>query len=1188
MENRTMTLNTDKVKSAPRQEDANTVESNNMIITQNNGNTSTQVEQFLRSIGRGDAEDTIYLRALPPKMPKSGFDDEKARSIWPQFFYDAFDKKGRKYTAKSAIKMAMRGNKIDRYWGVNTKRVDGNAIDYLTKLNNDGWAIYLVVNPGGHDVSQITHANCLFWESDNKTKPEQLDQFKTYASMWGGGCAVETKNSIHAYIRTSEVINRDEFSGLQRRLIQLMDSDGNINDLPRLMRLPGFDHTSIDLSYEMHRSPINLIATSDTVADLDNVIASLPELAEPERKVAIRPDQAHLSTTFVISGDVRYDNAGRPYTLKMVEEAILWIDPYEPGYERYEDLIPMMGGMITDLGELDALTILDNWDGFGPETYKKAQGLNKGGAGIEKLFSMARKAGWIDPRYVKKHKLTQEEIQADFDAKSNQWVTESERIWPVTKTFHQRYLPSGEVSLKSGVISMVSSPCGSGKTVAAKDIITRFANANGLEFNEIKIRVVGYRNALGQQTARKWGIDHIHLLAKDDNPDYVDRLALCVDSILKIKIETVGLFEVWVWDEVVAVLKHLLGGGTLGKRQGEVVMHIFALMRKVLTSGGACLCMQENIEDYAITQFMNLVGNHFPMELYENTYYGNKYNITMGNGNVNGLLSALLSDLSQGQKIIFVSDGQKTLEQFQYVVENSGLCAKVLRIDSTTADTELSQRFMVEPDAVLEEGRYDLVLVSPSAESGCSIEIPGYDKVYGAFSHLDLDVQIQMLERYRLPVPRVVYCCDANNTGRNRVDVDAIMQQDKQRMVRAIELSNVNQHLYDVIDADPTNERKVKWTVDQLVQINNVGGSEFEVTFNRAKSTFEAVRNQRLSEMFKRLKFAMIQRENNVTTVEWQHDKFVADAISVAAEQRWDNHAEILHDAPGDMDVDVARATLASGRASRAKAANAEKTLMVKVELPGVEDRIDFEFIRQVYIKEKKKPIKCGILDLAIEYPEIAQMRDAQSVISPKLNVWSQAGNLIDKANIMRQAIVIIGRPQPGETHTNDSEVCIKLYNFFQANAIAYQRAFGKPLRALCSQLKDEYGKVIREAYTAGQFYREFWRELGYKATCLKNASVDGKRIRHYEFNLDCEYRQIVMDGLKNRYAETIEKAHQQSVKAEACSRSIGNEVTNKTTARLKDFGQNVLEKVGGLSDAIAEIMIEYGQKVENFTLTLA
>ena len=113
--------------------------------------------------------------------------------------------------------------------------VYADGLAQLSELNQQGRGIYFVVNPGGERDKEITQARSLFWESDNKTKAEQLQQVRT--SRLPIGAIVETHKSIHCYSPlASPLQDLGQWTQLQERLIQRMESDPAIRNSSRLMR----------------------------------------------------------------------------------------------------------------------------------------------------------------------------------------------------------------------------------------------------------------------------------------------------------------------------------------------------------------------------------------------------------------------------------------------------------------------------------------------------------------------------------------------------------------------------------------------------------------------------------------------------------------------------------------------------------------------------------------------------------------------------------------------------------------------------------------------------------------------------------------------------------------------------------------------------------------------------------------
>ncbi|MBW4662205.1 MAG: hypothetical protein KME15_26430 [Drouetiella hepatica Uher 2000/2452] len=208
-------------------------------------------QSFLTALGYG-FEDDIYIRLLPPK----GFDTEHYR-LFPALTYS----KGETVLPKR-MKFRMRGDRLFWITSKGERLQNQNAFDWLTKANQDGMAPYIVVNPGGHTESQIQGSRVLFWEDDKRSKAEQLERFDEYQENWGGGFAIETRSSIHCYFRHGEFHDPLDFSINQLRIIRQLDSDASIWDAPRLMRIPGFDHTSI-VDGAIARTPVKIVRPWD-------------------------------------------------------------------------------------------------------------------------------------------------------------------------------------------------------------------------------------------------------------------------------------------------------------------------------------------------------------------------------------------------------------------------------------------------------------------------------------------------------------------------------------------------------------------------------------------------------------------------------------------------------------------------------------------------------------------------------------------------------------------------------------------------------------------------------------------------------------------------------------------------------------------------------------------------------------
>lgn len=96
---------------------------------------------------------------------------------------------------------------------------------------------------------------------------------------------------------------------------------------------------------------------------------------------------------------------------------------------------------------------------------------------------------------------------------------------------------------------------------------------------------------------------------------------------------------------------------------------------------------------------------------------------------------------------------------------------KVVRIDSKTNQQGEFTLFFKKPDKWLHKEQPDILILSPSAKSGVSIEgdvtaeNAYFASVWGYFPCLDTRTHMQQLGRYRPPVPRFIWCPEFINAN---------------------------------------------------------------------------------------------------------------------------------------------------------------------------------------------------------------------------------------------------------------------------------------------------------------------------------------------------------------------------------------------------------------------------------------
>ena len=139
--------------------------------------------------------------------------------------------------------------KYDPFAKVLHGTLDEYAVE-LIKLNQNRVGIFVMVNAGDGKVldgaktcrtrANVVRVRALFVDLDG-APIEPVQQHLTHP-----GIIVESSpERWHAYWLTDDC-QLGDFKGAQQALIMKFDSDKSINDLPRVLRLPGFFHQKAD------------------------------------------------------------------------------------------------------------------------------------------------------------------------------------------------------------------------------------------------------------------------------------------------------------------------------------------------------------------------------------------------------------------------------------------------------------------------------------------------------------------------------------------------------------------------------------------------------------------------------------------------------------------------------------------------------------------------------------------------------------------------------------------------------------------------------------------------------------------------------------------------------------------------------------------------------------------------------
>jgi len=256
----------------------------------------------------------------------------------------------------------------------------------LVNYNKAGAGVFVMAQHGdgsGRNIKAVDRIRCVFNENDNGvTKEYPLEPH----------IIVETSPGKQHHYFLCDGIKVDDFKSIQGRLIADYGSDPAANDLPRVLRLPGFFHNK----REPHMVRI-VHESGGQVYSRDRIIQAYPPyIREVERK----------------KEDIKVDE-------KLVLELRSALNGYRP--DEYKTWIDT-GLALKSLGDVGLGLWFDWSSGYAAfdrqEAYKKWDGFVADSIGYKSVFFMSQEAGWVN--VAKKSDVTT--IEDDGEA----WVTASE------------------------------------------------------------------------------------------------------------------------------------------------------------------------------------------------------------------------------------------------------------------------------------------------------------------------------------------------------------------------------------------------------------------------------------------------------------------------------------------------------------------------------------------------------------------------------------------------------------------------------------------------------------------------------------------------------------------------------------------------------------------------------------------
>lgn len=335
---------------------------------------------------------------------------------------------------------------------------------------------------------------------------------------------------------------------------------------------------------------------------------------------------------------------------------------------------------------------------------------------------------------------------------------------PKAIALNQRFL--GQILIPDNEkLIILKAPKGTGKTEWLTQEVAK-AHERGQ-----RVLVITHRIQLGEALCDRFGVNYVTEIHDSEIGDLLG-YGVCIDSL---RAESQAKFNPNDWsnhiviiDEADQVFWHLLNSDTeVAKRRVSVLNNLKQLVQNVLGSPqGKIYLSSADISDMDVNYIRSFAGGIYinPFVIVNNyqPQAGNCYNY-QGNDPRN-LIAALDRVIAEGGHHLVCCSAQKTKSKWgtqalEKRYQRKFPHLRILRIDSETVADPNHPAYgsMAHLNEILTE--YDLVICSPSLETGVSIDIKShFSGVWGIFQGIQTVNSVrQMLARLRETVDRHIW-----------------------------------------------------------------------------------------------------------------------------------------------------------------------------------------------------------------------------------------------------------------------------------------------------------------------------------------------------------------------------------------------------------------------------------------------
>lgn len=512
--------------------------------------------------------------------------------------------------------------------------------------------------------------------------------------------------------------------------------------------------------------------------------------------------------------------------------------------------------------------------------------------------------------------------------------------------------------------------------------------------------------------------------------------------------------------------------------------------------------LEANLTDLTIDTLINIVGKDTPRELAVNHWMPEAWEVTIGSGNASGLIDYFVSCYLNGEKLIVATDSQKFGEQLERVFAELAPDARVFRADGKTKESDEVREFLTKPNQVIEREKPDLLIYSPTMESGGDITSDWFDRMGFYLVNLETRAQMQMLGRVRASIPRVGYVLDyANPDESSKTLRPDILKEDLRKNVDdAVKLVKLAAALAK--EENPDNP-------DWLTKLNEMldpkvdSPEEFWVT---AGCNYQFRIKGARSEMRENLVKALKEAGHKVTETQFSKTLEVKALREEIKELLEEEEAAKLYEADDSkVTPEMARKILERSGSSEKKRFQARKALL-REKLPGLD--LTKDFLLEAVVQNYGHLLKGATLHWYCQHPQVVEELEKKKFIHHLKQPFvylPKVKEIAPKVALLRESglFELIGDREYRDT----DEDLQKLRQWALWNVWEIRRVLG--LR-------------MTESQTGIQVLSKLLKRVGFK---LDSRRLGPRKARHRVYwisNIDDEYHQKIGEALSRRYASLL------------------------------------------------------------------